>query len=82
MSRGLLGNIANRAQQFNLLGEKRKSEGKQGEGKKTKKEEKGSKREKEGVEKKLKNNRKNRKAKINRHMWRRFICIFRNRYGQ
>ena len=31
MSRGLLGNIAKRAQQFNLLGEKRISEGKKGE---------------------------------------------------
>ena len=31
MSRGLIGNIAKRGQQFNLLGEKRMSEGKKGE---------------------------------------------------
>ena len=56
MSRGLIGNIAKRGQQFNLLGERRKSEGKKGRIKKEteNQEEKGGKREKEGVEKRFK----------------------------
>ena len=67
-----LGNIGKRTQQFNLHGEKRKSEGKRrkekrGEGRengKWKYEESGGKRE-----------RKTRKAKITRYMWKTFICI-------
>jgi len=55
---GQLGNIAKRAQQFNLPGERRKSEGKKkGRKKKEKKVEKGREREKEGVEKKIKRER-------------------------
>ena len=78
MTEGQLGNIAQRAQQCNLLGERRKSEGEWGEFKKEreKKEEKGGKREKEGVEKRTeKRDIKNRKAKMNRCMLKRFMYI-------
>lgn len=53
-----LGNIAKRAQQFNLLGEKRKSERKKRRIEKGKKEEKRRKREKEGMEKRVKKREK------------------------
>ena len=74
-----LGNIAKRAQQFNLLGEERRSEGKKGEEKKWEKIKRGEGREKrkggggKGVRKREKI--KYRKAKMNRCMWKRFIYI-------
>ena len=56
-----LGNIAKGAQEFNVLGEKNKVKENR---------EKKKRREKEGVEKRVKTReKKNRKAKIKRHMW-------------
>ena len=69
-----LGNIAKRAQQFNLHGEERKSEGKKGR-KKKKKENKERKEKMRGLERGLKKREKNRKAKVNRCMWKGFIYI-------
>ena len=51
---GELGNIAQRAQQFNLPVERIKSEGKGGEKEREKKEKKGVERKKERLEKKIK----------------------------
>ena len=70
-----LGNIAKRAQQFNLPGEKRKNEGRKREEEKNNKDRKGEKRKKKERVKKTDWKEKNRKEKINIHIWKRFICI-------
>ena len=78
MSPGPLGNIAKKAHQLNLLGEKRKHEGKRGEEKKkeTKRRERRENRKVGGgKECKKREKRKNRIAKLNRCMWKRFIYI-------
>ena len=70
-----LGNIAKRAQQFNLYGEKREWR-KEREEKERKKGEGREKSKGRGVwEGKIKRKKKNRKEKVNRHMWKRFIYI-------
>ena len=70
-----LGNRAKRAQQFNLHGEKREWR-KKGEEKERKKGEGREKSKGRGVwEGKIKRKKKNRKEKVNRHMWKIFIYI-------
>ena len=80
MSRRPTGNYSMESSKINLLGERRKGEGEKGRIKKErdKKEEKGGKRGKEKSIKKIKRERekrKNRKAKMNRHVWERFMYI-------
>lgn len=62
-------NIGKRAHQFNFLGEKRKSTGKNGRRKMREKEEKAGKSERRcGGKDRKREKRNNSKAKINRHM--------------
>ena len=77
MSRRPTGEYSIESSKINLLGERRKSEGKKRV--KTERRERKKKRKGRGGEEDLKNKkrekRKNRKAKMNRCMWKRFIYI-------
>ena len=78
-----LRNTAKRAQQLNLHGEKRESEGKKKrEGKEKEKRKRKRKGEREVKKGEKRKNRKNRKAKINRCERNLYIYIFRNSYRQ
>ena len=74
MCRGLTGDIVKWAQQFNSLDEKQESGGKREKKQREKKEGKEKRKGGHGKEDKKREKRK-RKAKMNRHMWKRFIYI-------